>query len=196
MSINIADINMNRRNLIFGTLTIFPVLLFAKTKTIFDMITKKGFKVSAGEARNGEHYKMKGVTLNNLDIKITSADTDGNLAVFEQTGHTPNGGPPLHIHPFQDEWFHVLEGDYLFQVGEDKYNLNPGDTIFLPRNVQHAFVQLTERGKMIVSYLPAGKMEAFFKATDQWTSPPSKEEIIKVFGEHDMQVVGPPLKVE
>lgn len=160
------------------------------------MRADKGFTVKAGEARFGEHYKMKGVTLNTLDIKISSSDTAGDIAVFEQTGLTPNGGPPLHIHPFQDEWFYVVEGEYLYQVGEDKYSVKTGDTIFLPRNVKHAFIQLTEKGKMIVSYSPAGKMEAFFKATDQWTSPPTKEEIAKVFEEHDMKVVGPPLKID
>jgi len=158
------------------------------------MRTNKGFKVNSGEARSGKHYKMKGVTLNILDIKISGSDTDNDLAVFEQTGLTPKGGPPLHIHPFQDEWFYVVEGEYLFQVGDDKFEMKAGDTIFLPRKVQHAFIQLSENGKMIVSYLPAGKMEAFFKVTDQWTSPPSKEEIVKVFKNHDMLVVGAPLK--
>ena len=158
------------------------------------MRTNKGFKVNSGEARSGKHYKMKGVTLNILDIKISGSDTDNDLAVFEQTGLTPKGGPPLHIHPFQDEWFYVVEGEYLFQVGDDKFEMKAGDTIFLPRKVQHAFIQLSENGKMIVSYLPAGKMEAFFKVTDQWTSPPSKEEIVKVFKDHDMRVVGAPLK--
>ena len=139
---------------------------------------------------------MKGVTLNVLDIKISGKDTENELAVFEQTGLTPNGGPPLHIHPYQDEWFYVVEGEYLFQVDEIKYTMKAGDTIFLPRKVKHAFIQLSEKGKMIVSYLPAGKMEDFFAVTDQWTSPPSKEEIVKVFADHDMQVVGPPLKAE
>ncbi|HCY81657.1 MAG TPA: cupin, partial [Xanthomarina gelatinilytica] len=77
------------------------------------MRTNKGFKVNSGEARSGKHYKMKGVTLNILDIKISGSDTDNDLAVFEQTGLTPKGGPPLHIHPFQDEWFYVVEGEYL-----------------------------------------------------------------------------------
>lgn len=160
------------------------------------MRTDEGFKVKVGAARFGKHYKMRGVTSNTLDIKISGNDTGGDLAVFEQTGLTPNGGPPLHIHPFQDEWFYVIEGEYLFQVGNDKYQMTSGDTIFLPRNVQHAFLQLTEKGKMIVSYLPAGKMEGFFKVTDAWTSPPTAVEIEKVFKEHDMKVVGPPLKVE
>jgi quercetin dioxygenase-like cupin family protein len=161
-----------------------------------NMRTDKGFKVKSGEARFGEHYKMKGVTSNILDIKISGKDTDGGIAVFEQIGLSPNGGPPLHIHPFQDEWFHVVEGEYFFQVGEEKFQMKAGDTIFLPKNVQHAFIQLTEKAKMTVTYLPAGKMEAFFSATSKWASPPTKEEIVKVFADHDMIVKGPTLKMD
>lgn len=47
-----------------------------------------------------------------------------------------------------------------------------------------------------MSYIPAGKMESFFAVTDKWTSPPTKEEIYKVFAEHGMQVIGEALKVE
>lgn len=187
---------MKRERFILTALAFIPLTTFAKLTSKIMARTNKGFKVSSGEARFGEHYKMKGVTLNNLDIKISGTDTEHDLAVFEQTGLTPKGGPPLHIHPFQDEWFYIIEGEYLFQVGDDKYQMKSGDTIFLPRNVQHAFLQLTEKGKMIVSYLPAGKMESFFKVTDKWTSPPTKEEIVKVFADHDMKVVGAPLNVD
>jgi hypothetical protein len=38
-------------------------------------------------------------------------------------------------------------------------------------------------------------MEQFFAVTGKWTSPPTKEEIAGVFADHDMQVVGPTLKV-
>ena len=186
---------MNRRKLLFALLAFLPLKLFSKNYLFDNSRNGKGFIIKNGEARFGEHYKMKGVTLNQLDIKISSFDTKGDLAVFEQTGLTAKGGPPLHIHPFQDEWFYIIEGEYLFQVGIDKYFMNKGDTIFLPRGVQHAFVQLTENGKMIVSYLPAGKMEDFFKVTNDWESPPSKEEINKVFEDHDMKIVGPPLRV-
>ena len=187
---------MKRKNFILTTLAAMPMFAFSKIKSIVTMRTDKGFKVNSGEARFGTHYKMKGVTTNTLDIKISGKDTENDLSVFEQTGLTPKGGPPLHIHPNQDEWFYIIEGEYLFQVGDNKYQMKAGDTIFLPRKVQHAFVQLTEKGKMIVSYFPAGKMEEFFAITDKWTSPPTKEEIAKVFADHDMQVVGAPLKVE
>lgn len=194
---------MKRRHFVASALALIPTVLFAR----FELLKlsgiqegsrvkggQEGFRVKAGEARFDRHFKMKGVTQNILDIKISAKDTENGLAVFEQTGLSPYGGPPLHIHPFQDEWFYVVEGEYLFQVGEDQYEMKPGDTIFLPRKVKHAFIQLTDQGKMIVSYLPAGKMEAFFEVTDQWTAPPSKEEIIKVFADHDMLVVGEPLK--
>jgi quercetin dioxygenase-like cupin family protein len=187
---------MKRNQFILSTLAAVPALVVAKLKSVASVRTGKGFKVNAGEARFGVHYKMKGVTQNTLDVKISGKDTENDVAVFEQTGLTPKGGPPLHIHPNQDEWFYVVEGNYVFQVGADTYQLKPGDTIFLPRNVPHAFVQLTEKGKMVVSYLPAGKMEDFFAVTDKWTSPPTKEEIATVFANHDMQVVGPPLKVD
>lgn len=187
---------MLRRNFIASVLVFYPFSLFA-TK-ISKYIPNKiiGFKVDAGQARYGGHYKMKGVTFNLLDVKISGKDTDNQLAVFEQTGFTPKGGPPLHIHSHQDEWFYIVEGEYLFQVGEEKFNLKSGDTIFLPRNIMHAFAQKTEKARVIVSYMPAGKMEEFFAVTDKWGSTPSKEEIAKVFAEHDMKVVGPPLQIE
>ncbi len=157
--------------------------------------TSKGFKVDSGNARFVLHYKMKGVTLNTLDIKISGKDTGNDSAVFEQTGLTPKGGPPLHIHPDEDEWFYIIEGEYLFQVDNDMHQMKAGDTIFLPRNIKHAFVQLSEVGKAIVSYLPAGKMEEFFIVTNSWTYPPSKEETIKVFANHGKKVVGATLIV-
>jgi len=186
---------MRRGKFILTALAIYPLANYAnRISTMMENISN-GFKVATGEARFGIHYKMKGVTLNKLDVKISSKDTNGELAVFEQIGFTPHGGPPLHVHPYQDEYFYVLEGEYHFQVGDEKYELKMGDTIFLPRNVQHAFVQRTEKGRLIVSYNPAGKMEDFFKTTDSWTSPPTMAEITKAFEDHDMKIVGPPLKV-
>ncbi len=186
---------MKRGRFILTALALFPISTFARMKTGIMERTNMGFKVKSGEARYGVHYKMKGVTLNVLDLKISSKDTDGSLAVFEQNGFTPDGGPPLHIHLFQDEYFYIVEGEYLFQVGDDQFQMKSGDTIFLPRKVQHAFLQLSEKGKVIVSYMPAGKMEDFFKVTDAWTSPPTISEIEKAFEDHDMKIVGPVIQL-
>lgn len=95
---------------IVSILALYPMTILVKYKIAVNEImkkgnkmrTSKGFKVNSGYARYGEHFRMKGVTLNTLDIKISAKDTEGDLAVFEQTGLTPNGGSPLHLHPFQD----------------------------------------------------------------------------------------------
>lgn len=64
-----------------------------------------GFKVSAGEGRLHGHIKLKGVNSNVLDVKVSGKDTDGDLAIFEQTGLSSMRGTPLHVHHVQDEVF-------------------------------------------------------------------------------------------
>lgn len=155
----------------------------------------KGFKIAAGEGRLHGHLQMKGVNSNVLDVKISGKDTDGDLAIFEQTSLSQGRGTPLHVHFAQDEIFYIIEGSYYFQVGKKKYHMTVGDSIFLPRKVPHAWTQVSEKGKMIVTMQPAGKLEDFFVTMAALDSEPSKEEISKFFLDNDMQVVGPPLKI-
>ncbi len=151
----------------------------------------KPFVVKATESRFGEKTALGGKSPN--DIKVSRKDTNGDLTVFEYTGNE-KGGPPLHVHPYQDEVFFIVQGEYLFQVGEEKYTLKAGDTIFLPRTIPHTFAQLTEFGKMFFIFQPSGKMEDFFRAIGALTSPPSPEQGAKIFADHNMKVVGPPLQ--
>jgi len=187
---------MKRSNFILTALAAIPGTALAGIHADIRLRTDKGFKVKAGEDRFNEHHAMKIVTSNVLDTKVSSRDTDGDLTILEQTGLTPKGGPPLHIHPFQDEIFYVLEGEYLFQVGSDRFPMKAGDTIFLPRNVPHAFLQVSDKSRTLVLYQPSGKMEEFFRTTTAYTAPPSQQEMVKLFEEHDMKVVGPPLKAD
>jgi quercetin dioxygenase-like cupin family protein len=96
----------------------------------------------------------------------------------------------------QDEVFYVVEGNYFFQVGEDKFHLAAGDSIFMPMKVPHAWTQLSEKGKMTVLFQPAGKMENFFVTLAAMEHEPTKEEMAKLFADNEMKIVGPPLKIE
>ena len=156
----------------------------------------EGFKINAGEGRIHGHIKLKGVNSNILDVKVSGSDTDNDLAIFEQTSLSQGKGTPLHVHSFQDEIFYVLEGAYYFKVGEETHHLSVGDSIFLPRKVPHAWTQISEKGKMMVTLQPAGKLENFFVAMSSLDHEPSPEEIKQLFAENDMQIVGPPLKIE
>ncbi|RTQ46306.1 cupin domain-containing protein [Hymenobacter gummosus] len=156
----------------------------------------KGFKAAAGEGRFHGHIQLKGVNQNVLDVKVSGKDTGGDLAIFEQTSLSPGRGTPLHVHLGQDEIFYVLDGEYAFQVGDDKYRLKTGDSIFLPRHVPHAWTQVSPRGRMTVIMQPAGKLEEFFVALAALKAEPTQPELAQLFAAHEMKVVGPPLKVD
>ena len=160
------------------------------------MRTDKGFKIPAGEGRIHGHIKLKGVNSNILDVKVSGSDTDGKLAIFEQTSLSKGKGTPLHIHNFQDEIFYVLKGDYKFQVGNEKYNLTIGDSIFLPRKVAHAWTQISDDGKMLVTLQPAGMLENFFLTMAALDHEPDHAELAKIFIENEMELVGPPLTID
>ncbi|MET3980052.1 quercetin dioxygenase-like cupin family protein [Mucilaginibacter sp. UYP25] len=188
---------MKRKIFISNVLTLAAIPLVGKS---FDrqnnMKTGKGFKTNNGEGRLHGHIKLKGVNANILDVKVSGTDTDGNIAVFEQTSLSQGRGTPLHIHYAQDEIFYVLEGEYYFRVGDDKYHLSTGDSIFLPMKVPHAWTQVSEKGKMTVTFQPAGKMENFFVTLAGLDHEPNHDELAKLFADNEMQIVGQPLKIE
>jgi quercetin dioxygenase-like cupin family protein len=156
----------------------------------------KGFKINAAEGRIHGHLKLKGVNSNILDVKISGKDTDGDLAIFEQTSLSQGHGTPLHVHNSQDEIFQIIEGAYYFQVGNEKYHMALGDSIFLPRKVPHAWTQKSETGKMTVIVQPAGKLEEFFVTMSELDHEPTQKEIEIIFSDNEMQVIGPPLKLD
>lgn len=188
---------MKRNKFITTLLTAasFPLISYSQSKKITERTTK-GFKVNAGEGRLHGHIKLKGVNQNVIDIKISGKDTEGDLLLFEQTSLTQGRGVPLHVHPLQDEIFYVLQGEYFFQVGEDKHRLTVGDSIFLPRKVPHAWIQVSEKGKLTVILQPAGKLEDFFVTVAGLKHDPTPEEMKQIFADNEMQVLGPPLKIE
>ncbi len=188
---------MKRNNFILSALaaTIAPWTVFSQNKRKMKR-ADRGFKVKEGEGRFHGHIKLKGVNQNVIDIKVSGKDTDGDLLVFEQTSLTQGKGVPLHVHPLQDEIFYVLQGEYYFQVGEDKHRLTAGDSIFLPRKLPHAWTQVSEKGKLTVVLQPAGKLEDFFITVAGLTHEPTAEEMKQIFADNEMQVVGPPLEIK
>lgn len=181
---------MQRRKFLATTAASLPVLAVGQKPSRSEKRIEKGFVVKAKGSRFNETTKLNGKSPN--DIKISSKDTDGGLTVFEYTGNE-KGGPPLHVHAKQDEIFFIVEGDYIFQVGDEKHLLTAGDTIFLPRQVPHTFAQTTEQGRMFFMFQPSGKMEDFFRTIGALKEPPSPEQGAKIFADHEMKVVGPPL---
>ncbi len=145
--------------------------------------------VAAGEDRFAEY---RGLGISVIDFKVVPQDGDG-LLVLENIFHA-KGGPARHLHYDQDEWFYALEGEFIVEVGAEKFKLQPGDSLLAPRQVPHVWAHVGEtRGRILITFTPAGKMEAFFREVTKANAMPPQDPAL--WRAHGMALVGPPLAV-
>jgi mannose-6-phosphate isomerase-like protein (cupin superfamily) len=152
--------------------------------------------VPAGGSRFRRQHEIR-LTRTLIDIKVSALDTGGALSVAEITS-LQKGGPARHLHHEQDEWFYVVEGEHVIEVGEERYDgLGPGDSVLGPRKVAHVWAHVGEgTGRLIAALQPAGEIEAFFDDLAKLISSPDRKELQRVFSSHGMELVGPPLSIE
>ena len=166
---------------------------FSNALTAKGARTGKAVYVPNGKNRFEEELMIWGVIT--LQIKVSGKDTDGSFFLFEHA-KMGKGGPPRHLHYEQDEWFYAVEGEFAFEVGDEKFSLRPGDSLFAPRMVPHVWAYVGDNpGRLLLAVQPAGSLEEFFMKSCKMTRPPSPEEAEKQFAAHGMKVVGPPLTV-
>ena len=132
-----------------------------------------------------------------LTIKVSSRDTNGAFTVFE--GRIPPlQGPPLHRHPYQDESFYIVEGDFRFEVEGQEYYATAGATVVAPRGTSHTFQNVgREIGRMITTVVPGG-LDLFFEdleAVAPRGTSPDPAKLLPLFEKHGQEMLGPPLRV-
>jgi mannose-6-phosphate isomerase-like protein (cupin superfamily) len=141
--------------------------------------------VGAADDRTGHPHSLGFST---LLFKVQTQDTAGNLFVIEHRNLIA-GGPPLHQHWSQEEWFYVMEGDVAFQVGDQRVTLHPGESVLGPRRVPHTFSALgATPAHLLIAFAPAGKMEAYFRDA---VHPPAGVSPAAFFRRYDMDYLGP-----
>src|SRR5262245_11439126 len=97
-----------------------------------------------------EGLRLKSGPGRDLVFKVTGEQTGGAFDYFT-VDVTPKGGPPLHVHHKQEETIHVLKGRFKVRIGEETFYCDPGGFAYLPSNVPHAFLNITdEPGQIIV----------------------------------------------
>jgi mannose-6-phosphate isomerase-like protein (cupin superfamily) len=155
---------------------------------------EKGVMVRAGKDRFGK--SLAPFVGDEFFCKVSTQDTDGDLYIFEST-RQKEGGPPLHYHYEQDEWWYILQGEFLIKVGEETYQAKAGDCVFGPRGVPHTFAKVGEgEARLIMLFQPAGKMEAFFRARSEGKFANMTEEELNAFRKaHGFEHLGPPLTI-
>jgi len=140
--------------------------------------------VPAGADRFGNLHSLG---FSDLAFKVGTQETGGNLFMIEHRNLKP-GGPPLHMHLNQEEWFYVMEGRVTFIVGEQKLTLGPGESVLAPRRIPHTFSSVVPASHLLIGFAPAGMMEQYFRDANGNGALAASPEYMN---RYDMQWMGP-----
>ncbi len=126
-------------------------------------------------------------------IRLTAADTDGSISLFEQRA-APGGGVPMHVHEREDETFQVLEGSVQFTIatptGTRDLVATTGDTVWAPRGVPHAWrVVGTAPVRLLFAATPAGVERMFTELGTLPPGPPDFARVAEICGRHGVRFV-------
>ena len=104
------------------------------------------------------------VWLRKLGIRfmIGGEETGGNFSLVEHPIGPRALAAPMHTHRHEDEYTYVLEGEIGVQIGEEVLLARPGDLVFKPRGVPHAFWNATDTPARALEIISPAGFERYF----------------------------------
>lgn len=127
-------------------------------------------------------------------MRFLFAGRDGLPDITDET-LAPGDGPPLHRHPWAT-WEVVVEGTVRVRAGDDEYEAGPGDLIYTPPGVVHAFVGVgSSPARLIGMNLPGGfhRLYAELAAAFEGGGSPDFAAMAAAASQYDTEILGPPL---
>ena len=109
----------------------------------------------------------------------------------------PGDGPPLHRHPWAT-WEVVVEGRIAVRIGDDDFEAGPGDLVYTPADVVHAFVVIgTEPARLVGINWPGGFHRLYAELARAFAAdgPPDFPAMVAAAARHGAEILGPPLSV-
>jgi quercetin dioxygenase-like cupin family protein len=137
-------------------------------------------------------------------VRVGQADGEDGLSVLEHRA-PPGDSPPLHLHRTEDEVFHILEGEFLFQISDETRRCGPGTVLLAPKGVAHTYRVESPEGGHFLTVTARGDFERFVRAAGREAAhdalppragPPSAgaaEALAAVARTYGIELVGPPL---
>ena len=133
-------------------------------------------------------------------VKISGAETKGQFGLLEVTVRKGEGSP-WHVHPAEDEWFYVLEGEFTVYVGETRLSLPAGSFAFGPKGVPHTFIGETHGARALIGFQPflfegflheVGEPAAERILPPPLEAPPDMGRLIPIGTRNGIEILGPP----
>ena len=96
---------------------------------------------------------------------------------------------PPHIHPTQDEWIMMLDGNLEVEFGEEVHRAGAGDLVRMPRGLAHGiFNRSGAAATCVFGVAPARKLFELFTKLDGLTDP---DELVRISAEHEVDFLPP-----
>ena len=153
-----------------------------------------GYGLGADE---GEAFWLLGML---ETVKISGAETNGEYGLVEIVVRAGEGSP-WHVHPEEDEWFYVLEGELTFWVGDTRLALKAGSFAFGPKGVPHTFYAEAGGARALIGFAPM-QFEGFQRevgepAPERVVPPPLEghpdmTRLAPIAKQHGFEILGPP----
>jgi quercetin dioxygenase-like cupin family protein len=121
-----------------------------------------------------------------VTIYLSGTDTGGQFTMWTEVT-PPGGGPPLHYHLNDDEWFFPLEGCVEFFKDNAWTEVPIGSAVFMPRGVVHTFRNSGDKPlKMLIHTAPSGFETFFARCAEEFAkpNPPDMSRIVEISAEH------------
>ena len=101
---------------------------------------------------------------------------------------------PPHVHPTQDEWIMVLEGqlevDFILDAGPETKAAAPGDLIRMPMGVAHGVYNRS--GATATSLFGVSPTRRLFELFNAIHNVPDPGEVVRLAGLHEVDFLPPP----
>jgi mannose-6-phosphate isomerase-like protein (cupin superfamily) len=108
-------------------------------------------------------------------VTILTAGKDYTYVDVFSPAHTP--GPPPHRHTDCDEFFHIVDGRVDFEVGQERMQLGPGESVLVPRNTVHTFCPASESGSRVITIFNPGGFGRWFRDMGVPADEPNGREL-------------------
>ena len=96
---------------------------------------------------------------------------------------------PPHIHPTQDEFILVQEGELDVKLDGEWSKAGPGDLVKMPRGVPHGYFNKSDKPvKALFWVSPAGKLKDLF---DNLHDLADVEKVVELSAQHDVDFLPP-----
>ena len=140
----------------------------------------------------------KGITKNGIGYRETTWNILGqtyfpkavcNSTFAFETNSKPGDFVPVHIHPTQDEFILVQEGELELKLDGVWTKATAGDVVRMPRGIPHGYFNKSDKPCRALFWVsPMGKLKDLFDALHDLTDV---EQVVKISAAHEVDFLPP-----